>query len=80
MNFIKKYNFIILFTHWRSFKTDMGALIMDTYPYTDFMWYHVKAVEISQGKGFLNGIYPYYTGNPGDLAYCLQTHWLSREL
>lgn len=64
MNFIKKYNFIILFTIGVLLRL-IWVLIMDTYPYTDFMWYHVKAVEISQGKGFLNGIYPYYTGNPG---------------
>jgi len=29
------------------------------------MWYHVKGKEIAEGKGFLNGIYPYYTGRPG---------------
>lgn len=38
---------------------------MPTYPETDFMWYHVKGKEIAEGKGFLNGIYPYYTGRPG---------------
>ena len=38
---------------------------MNTYPETDFMWYHVKGVELSKGMGFLNGIYPFYTGTPG---------------
>jgi 4-amino-4-deoxy-L-arabinose transferase-like glycosyltransferase len=36
-----------------------------TYPETDFMWYHVKAMEISEGKGFLNGVYPFYEGVEG---------------
>lgn len=64
ISFIKKYNFIILFSIGVILRL-IWVLIMDTYPYTDFMWYHVKAVEISQGKGFLNGIYPYYVGNEG---------------
>ena len=40
------------------------CLFFPTYPETDFMWYHTKAAEISQGKGFLNGVYPSYTGDP----------------
>jgi 4-amino-4-deoxy-L-arabinose transferase-like glycosyltransferase len=39
--------------------------LFPTYPYTDFMWYHVKGVEISQGQGFLNGVYPNYEGVVG---------------
>lgn len=38
---------------------------MKTYPETDFMWYHIKGVELSRGMGFLNGVYPYYTGKIG---------------
>ena len=38
---------------------------MNTYPETDFMWYHVKGVELKDGLGFLNGIYPFYTGKIG---------------
>lgn len=38
---------------------------MNTYPETDFMWYHVKALELSKGMGFLNGIYPFYSGTWG---------------
>ena len=38
---------------------------MNTYPETDFMWYHQKAVELSKGLGFLNGIYPTYIGQSG---------------
>ena len=38
---------------------------MNTYPETDFMWYHVKALELSKGMGFLNGVYPFYTGTYG---------------
>lgn len=38
---------------------------INTYPETDFMWYHVKGMELSEGKGFLNGIYPYYIGQEG---------------
>ena len=38
---------------------------MKTYPETDFMWYHVKGVELSCNMGFLNGIYPFYTGKIG---------------
>ena len=64
LDFFKKHNFIILFSVGVILRL-IWVLIMDTYPYTDFMWYHVKGVEISQGKGFLNGIYPYYVGNPG---------------
>lgn len=64
IDFIKKHNFIILFSIGVILRL-VWVLIADTYPYTDFMWYHVKGVEISQGKGFLNGIYPYYVGNPG---------------
>lgn len=40
------------------------CLYFPTYPETDFMWYHTKAVEISEGKGFLNGVYPTYAGDP----------------
>lgn len=36
-----------------------------TYPETDFMWYHVKAIELANGEGFLNGIYPGYEGVNG---------------
>lgn len=42
----------------------LWIFIMKTIPETDFMWYHVKGIELSQGKGFLNGIYPTYAGNP----------------
>ncbi|NMB33990.1 MAG: glycosyltransferase family 39 protein [Clostridium sp.] len=35
---------------------------MPTFPETDFMWYHVKGLELSQGKGFLYGFYPHYIG------------------
>ena len=40
-------------------------LVVPTYPETDFMWYHMRGVELAQGKGFLNSIYPYYIGQPG---------------
>lgn len=43
----------------------LWVFLFNTYPETDFMWYHVKAVELSEGKGFLNGIYPYYIGTEG---------------
>lgn len=38
---------------------------MNTYPETDFMWYHTKGIELSRGMGFLNGVYPNYTGKIG---------------
>ncbi|MDQ2085280.1 glycosyltransferase family 39 protein [Herbivorax sp. ANBcel31] len=64
IDFIKKYHFLILLSLGVILRL-VWIFIMDTYPYTDFMWYHVKGVELSEGKGFLNGIYPHYIGNPG---------------
>ncbi|NLD49841.1 MAG: glycosyltransferase family 39 protein [Clostridiaceae bacterium] len=62
--FLKKYNFPILLAIGVILRL-LWIFIFPTVPETDFMWYHVKGVEISQGKGFLNGIYPYYVGQPG---------------
>ena len=43
----------------------LWILSFNTYPETDFMWYHQKAVELSKGLGFLNGTYPTYVGQTG---------------
>lgn len=44
----------------------LWILKVPSYPMTDFMWYHTKATELSQGKGFLNGFYPDYIGLIGN--------------
>jgi Gpi18-like mannosyltransferase len=64
IDFIKKYHYLLLILAGVILRL-VWIFVMPTYPETDFMWYHVKGVELSQGKGFLNGIYPYYTGTPG---------------
>lgn len=63
-DFIKKYHYLLIILVGVILRV-VWIIVMPTYPETDFMWYHVKGVELSQGKGFLNGIYPYYTGTPG---------------
>jgi len=64
INFTKKYHYILIILLGVILRL-AWIIIMPTYPETDFMWYHVKGVELSQGMGFLNGIYPYYRGTPG---------------
>lgn len=61
---LKKYDFPILLSIGVILRL-LWIFLFPTVPETDFMWYHVKGVELSQGKGFLNGIYPYYVGQPG---------------
>ncbi|MFZ5987175.1 MAG: glycosyltransferase family 39 protein, partial [Bacillota bacterium] len=64
IDFVKKNSYILLILLGVILRL-IWIYVMPTYPETDFMWYHVKGTEIAQGKGFLNGIYPYYTGRPG---------------
>ncbi|TYQ13343.1 UNVERIFIED_CONTAM: dolichyl-phosphate-mannose-protein mannosyltransferase [Acetivibrio alkalicellulosi] len=64
LDFIKKNHFFLLMLIGVILRL-VWVFVFPTYPYTDFMWYHVKGIEISQGQGFLNGIYPHYIGNPG---------------
>lgn len=64
IDFAKKYHYILIILAGIVLRL-AWIIFMPTYPETDFMWYHVKGVELSQGMGFLNGIYPYYRGTPG---------------
>jgi len=64
IDFTKKYNYILIILLGIILRL-AWIIAMPTYPETDFMWYHVKGVELSKGMGFLNGIYPYYRGTPG---------------
>jgi 4-amino-4-deoxy-L-arabinose transferase-like glycosyltransferase len=64
IEYIKKNKYLILIAAGVILRL-IWVFAMPTYPETDFMWYHVKGVELSQGKGFLYGFYPYYTGIPG---------------
>lgn len=64
IDFIKKYHYLLIILAGVILRLAWIAII-PTFPETDFMWYHVKGVELSQGKGFLNGVYPYYKGTPG---------------
>ncbi len=65
IDFIKKHHYLLIILAGIIARI-IWIIVIPTYPETDFMWYHVKGVELSQGKGFLNGIYPYYTGTPGN--------------
>lgn len=64
IDFIKKYHYLLILLAGIILRL-AWIIIIPTYPETDFMWYHVKGLELSQGKGFLNGVYPYYAGTPG---------------
>ena len=64
IDFIKKHHYLLVILAGIILRL-VWIIVMPTYPETDFMWYHVKGVELSQGNGFLNGIYPYYIGTPG---------------
>jgi len=64
LDFIKKYHYLLIIFAGIILRL-CWIFIIPTFPETDFMWYHVKGMELSEGKGFLNGVYPYYTGTPG---------------
>lgn len=64
IDYIKRNNYILIILAGVILRL-IWIFAMPTYPETDFMWYHVKGTEIAEGKGFLHGIYPYYTGIPG---------------